>query len=200
MMLQKKINAVLYRLILAPYYKFSLAQFGNNSKIIKPTAIDGPKRIFIGDQVLICHYGWLAADPITGNKDCKLIIGDGTYIGRFSHIYATSKIEIGKKVLIADKVYISDNLHGHKNIHIPVIDQPVVQANEVMIGDGAWLGENVCVVGASVGKNCVIGANAVVTKNIPDYCIAVGIPAKVIKRYNFEINDWQSTDESGEFI
>jgi acetyltransferase-like isoleucine patch superfamily enzyme len=200
MMLLKKFNDGWYRLVLAPYNKFRFGRFGNNSRIIKPTAIDGPKRIFIGDKVLISNQGWLAANPLTGNNDCKLIIGDGTYIGRFSHIYATSKIEIGKKVLIADKVYISDNLHGYKNINIPVIDQPIQQANEVTIGDGAWLGENVCVVGASVGKNCVIGANAVVTKDIPDHCIAVGIPAKIIKRYNPEANDWRPTNESGEFI
>lgn len=200
MILQKKIKAVLYRLILTPYYKFYFAAFGSQSKILKPTGIDGPKRIFIGNKVLISCYGWLAANPLTGNKNCKLIIGDGTYIGRFAHIYATSKIEIGKKVLIADKVYISDNLHGYKNINMPVIDQPIVQTNEVVIGDGAWLGENVCIVGASVGKNCVIGANAVVTKNIPDYCIAVGIPAQIIKRYNFETNVWQKTNELGEFI
>jgi acetyltransferase-like isoleucine patch superfamily enzyme len=81
-----------------------------------------------------------------------------------------------------------------------VIDQSVVQVAEVTIGDGAWLGENVCIVGASVGRNCVIGANAVVTKNIPDHCIATGIPAKIIKRYNFELNDWQKTNESGDFI
>jgi len=200
MKLLKIVNTVFYRLVQYPWYKYSFASFGSQSKILKPTAIDNPRRIFIGSKVLIAHYGWLAANPLTGNPDCKLIIGDGTYIGRFSHIYATSKIEIGKKVLIADKVYISDNLHGHKNIHLPVIDQPIVQVAEVSIGDGAWLGENVCIVGASVGKNCVIGANAVVTKNIPDHCIAVGIPAKIIKRYNFETNTWQSTNEFGEFI
>jgi len=199
-MLLKKISGVWFRLLLSPYYKFRLAAFGNNSRIIKPTAIDGAKRIFIGNKVLISHYGWLAAMPLTGDADCKLAIGDGTYIGRFAHIYATSKIEIGKKVLMADKVYISDNLHGYKNIQMPVIDQPIVQADQVSIGDGSWLGENVCIVGASVGKHCVIGANAVVTKSIPDHCIAVGAPAKIIKRYNFETNDWQPADELGKFI
>ena len=200
MMVIKKIKAVLYKLVLAPYYRFYFAGFGSNSKILRPTGIDGPKRIFIGNQVLISWYSWLAANPLTGNDQCRLIIGDGTYIGRFAHIYATSKIEIGKKVLIADKVYISDNLHGHQNINLPVIDQPIVQAREVMIGDGAWLGENVCIVGASVGKNAVIGANAVVTRDIPDHCIAVGIPAQIIKRYNFERNEWQKTNDAGEFI
>jgi acetyltransferase-like isoleucine patch superfamily enzyme len=196
----QKINGLIYKLFKAPYYKLRLASFGNNSKILKPTGIDNPKRIYIGNNVLISYWGWLAATPHTGDENCKLIIGDGTYIGRFCHIYATSLIEIERKVIIADKVYISDNLHGYKNIDLPVIDQPIEQTKTVTIGEGTWLGENVCVVGASVGKHCVIGANAVVTKNIPDHCIAIGIPAKIIKRYNFTTGDWQKTNESGEFI
>jgi acetyltransferase-like isoleucine patch superfamily enzyme len=94
MTLFQKINSVLYSLFLVPYYKARFAQFGKQSKILRPTAIDGGERIYIGDKVLISHYGWLAANPLTGNNNCRLIIGDGTYIGRFSHIYATSKIEI----------------------------------------------------------------------------------------------------------
>ena len=61
-----------------------------------------------------------------------------------------------------------------------------------MIGDDSWIGENVCIIGASIGRHCVIGANAVVTKEIPDYCVAVGNPARVIKRYDFEQKDWVS--------
>ena len=116
------------------------------------------------------------------------------------HLGKYEKIEIGKKVLIANKVYISDNRHGYKNILLPIIDQPVEQINAVIIGDGAWLGENVCVIGACVGKNSVIGANAVVTNDIPDYCVAVGAPAKIIKRYNFELKEWCKTDAAGNFI
>lgn len=200
MALSDKIISTFYRLFLAPYYRLRFAQFGPRSKIIRPTAIDGANRIFIGYNVLIAHGGWLAANPLTGNLDCKLIIGDGTYIGRFAHIYATSRIRIGNKVLMADKVYISDNLHGHTNVAVPVIDQPIVQVAEVEIGEGAWIGENVCIIGASVGKNSVVGSNAVVTRNIPDYCVAVGIPAKIIKRYNFETAAWQATNEQGEFV
>jgi acetyltransferase-like isoleucine patch superfamily enzyme len=69
-----------------------------------------------------------------------------------------------------------------------------------MIGDGAWLGENVCVIGASVGKQSVVGANSVVMQDIPDYCVAVGTPAKIIKRYSFEKKEWLRTNEKGEFI
>jgi acetyltransferase-like isoleucine patch superfamily enzyme len=168
--------------------------------IIRPTSLDGCKNIYIGRNVIVSHCGWLAAVPHTGNNACTLNIGDGTYIGRFCHIYSTSNITIGKKVLIADKVYISDNTHEYKDAGVPVINQPVVQIKEVHIGDGAWLGENVCVIGASIGENSVVAANAVVTKDIPAYCVAAGIPAKIIKKYNFDLNNWQNTNAEGEFI
>ena len=69
-----------------------------------------------------------------------------------------------------------------------------MQKHDVEIGEGSWLGENVCVLGAIIGRHCVIGANSVVTKDIPDYSIAVGAPAKVIKRYDFTTNSWQKID------
>jgi acetyltransferase-like isoleucine patch superfamily enzyme len=196
----KKIKNKLLTGYCAVYYQLLFAQFGKKSIIINPTKIDFPKRIFIGDKVYIDYYAWLAANPLTGNMDCKLIIDNGTSIGRFAHIYATSKIEIGKNVLIAENIYISDNLHNYTDITIPIIKQPIVQINEVVIGDGAWIGENVCIIGACVGKNSVIAANAVVTKNIPDYCVAAGVPAVIIKRYNFEKNIWQKTNADGEFL
>ena len=99
-------------------------------------------------------------------------------------------------MLTADKVYISDNVHDYHNIEIPVKEQPIVQKKEVCIGEGAWLGENVCVIGASVGKHSVVGANSVVTKDIPDYCVAVGIPARVIKKYDFDKKEWIKIDNN----
>ncbi len=195
----KKIKLLFYYVFKSPFYKACLGSIGSGSKLINPT-FSGGKRIFIGSKVYINDWGWLACEPLTGDNDAKLIIGDGTYIGRFCHIYATSKIEVGKKVLMADKVYISDNLHSYEHIEIPVIDQPIKQINPVIIGDGAWLGENVCVIGASVGMNSVVGANSIVTKDIPDYCVALGSPATITKRYNFDTKQWQKTDKEGQFI
>lgn len=195
----KKINLLLYFLFRYPVYKLLFGKIGKRTRLIQPM-ISGYKRIFIGDRVFIHYKTWLAANLVTGESSCSLTIGDGSYIGHFCHFYASGKIEIGKKVLIADKVYLSDNLHSYKNIDEAIIDQPVKQLSPVIIGDGAWLGENVCVIGACVGKNSVVGANAVVTKDIPDYCVAVGAPAYVIKRYDFTIGQWRKTDVHGNFI
>jgi acetyltransferase-like isoleucine patch superfamily enzyme len=67
----------------------------------------------------------------------------------------------------------------------------------VIIGSGTWLGTNAVVVGnVRIGRNCVIGANSVVTKDIPDYCIAAGIPAKIIRQYNLATNEWEKVYEN----
>ncbi len=189
-----------WRFILKPYYQSILGQLGNKSIIPPSTKLDKPNNIYIGNRVSIGRMAWLAANPLTGKSTCSLSVGDGVYLGNFAHIYCTSKIEIGKNVLIADRIYITDNLHSYTDINTPIINQPIIQIAEVYIGDGAWIGENVCIIGANVGKQSVVGSNSVLTKSIPDYCVAVGSPAKIIKRYSFQKNEWLRTDENGNFI
>lgn len=180
------------RLLQLVLYKLSMGSFGWNSKVINPLKIDGKKNIHIGHHVCVSYKSWLAAMPLTGERTCELIIEDGCMVGHFNHIYATKRIILHKGVLTADKVYISDNLHGYENPDIHIMNQPIIQKKCVEIGEGAWLGENVCVIGASVGRHCVIGANSVVTKDIPDYCVAVGSPARVIKKFDFNQKTWVS--------
>lgn len=186
----------IFRFLFATQFK----QFGVKTAIFHPLRIDGKKNISIGNKVIIQYKTWLAAVPLTGALTCDLIIGDGTCIGNFNHIYATKSIIIGKNVLTADRVYISDNLHSYNNINVPIINQPIKQVKTVEIGDGSWIGENVCIIGATIGKNCVIGANSVVTKDIPDYCVVVGIPARIIKRFCADRQDWYKTDKVGNWI
>lgn len=172
-------------------YRFQFQSFGQKSRIDFALRIDGAKNIIVGSHVHIQYKTWLGALPLTGFQDCCLTISDGCVIGNFNHIYCTQKITIEENVLTADKVYISDNLHSYEDINIPIWKQPIKQIHSVVIGQGSWLGENVCVIGASIGKHCVIGANSVVTKDIPAYSVAVGVPAKVVKRYNFETQQWE---------
>lgn len=193
------INSIFTHLKTILYYKCIFGAIGYRSSILKPLKIDGAKRIYIGEKTFISYNTWLAAMPLTHSKTCELRIGDNCSIGNFNHIYATNKIIIKDGVLTADKVYISDNIHGYTNPDIFIKFQPIVQKNEVVIGEGSWLGENVCVIGASIGKHCVIGANSVVTRNIPDFCVAVGSPAVVIKRYDFKTRQWIKTDKQGNF-
>lgn len=188
----------IYKRISTIVWKFRLESFGHNSFIYKPLYVSGTN-IHIGDNVYVQYKSWLASESLTGNGEALLKIGNGCVIGHFNEIYSTHSIVIENHVLTADRVYISDNIHGYENIEIPILHQPIVQKKEVRIGEGSWLGVGVSVIGASIGKHCVIGSNAVVTKDIPDYCVAIGIPARIIKRYNPEVGKLLRTNPDGSF-
>ena len=174
--------------------------FGVKSYVDNPLKIHGPKNISIGNYVKIGERSWIAAMPLTDSKVCELKFEDGVTIGDFNHIYATGSIIFEKDSLTANFVYISDNLHSYEDVNIPIKKQPIKQLKSVVIGEGCWIGEHVSIIGASVGKHSVVGANSVVTNDIPDYCVAVGSPAYIIKRFNFESQKWEKTDKNGNFI
>lgn len=124
--------------------------------------------------------------------DPILKIGDNCAIGDFCHITSVRKVILENDVLLANNIYVSDNLHSYESIDVPIKNQPVIFKKEVVLKSGCWIGENVSIIGASIGKNSIVGANSVVTADIDDYCIAVGSPAKVIKRYDFNSEKWIS--------
>lgn len=169
-------------------YKLKFKEIGAHSKIVSPLRFEDTGSVIIQDYVFISNGAWIIGDK---EKDCTLVISSGTVIGNFFHIVAKYDVAIEKNVLIADKVFISDCTHNYKDISMPVIEQPLSEVREVIVGEGSWIGENVSIIGAKIGKHCVIGANSVVTKDIPDYCVAVGNPAIVIKQYNFLNKKWE---------
>lgn len=161
-----------------------------NARLFSPLRVEGRKYISIAKDVTVQKYTWLFAAPLDGHEP-SLTIGEGSAIGESNHIAAVRRVTIGRRVLTAKGVYISDNLHGYEDVRLPILDQPVRFKGPVTIGDGAWIGENACVLGASIGKNAVIGANAVVTRDVPDFSVAVGVPARVVKRYNPGSQRWE---------
>lgn len=173
--------------------------FGSSSKIVRPIGIEGPKNIFLGSSVYVAPLSYLAARPLDGEGECRLEIGDGCSIGRFNHLYATRRVVLGQHVLTANGVYISDNLHGYRDPSVPIMQQPIVQNGEVEIGDGSWIGHNACILGVRIGRHCVVGANAVVTRNLPDHCVAVGAPAIIVRRYDPGSATWRATLPDGSF-
>ena len=184
------INNKIYKLFFLIFYSKSFNKFGSNSTLRFPFEINGAKFISIGNKVHIQINAWFLA---LKNKNVmpSLIIEDNVYVGRGFHVVCIKDIKIQENVLISDNVYISDNLHEYKNINIPIKEQEVIFKNNVIIGENTWLGENVCVIGAQVGRHCVIGANSVVLSDIPDYSVAVGSPAKVVKQFNQKTNKWE---------
>jgi acetyltransferase-like isoleucine patch superfamily enzyme len=136
---------------------------------IKPSVrIEGKKFISIGKRATIRRLGWILALKIDENEP-QLSIEEGVEIGDFCHIACVRKVKIEQNVIIAHGVYISDNVHSFSDVDIPIKFQPIEYKSDVIIGNGSWIGEHACIIGAKIGKNCVIGANVVVTKDVPDY-------------------------------
>jgi carbonic anhydrase/acetyltransferase-like protein (isoleucine patch superfamily) len=165
-------------------------QFDLSSVIYEGCRINGAESIVIGKCVSIQKHSWLYAKSVDPTP-ADLEFGEGCVIGDFNHIACVRKVVFGKNVLTANHVYVSDNLHAYEDVTKPIMHQPVRFKGEVHIGDGTWIGENACVIGAKIGRNCVIGANAVVTGDIPDFSVAAGVPARVIKRYNGQTKCWE---------
>lgn len=183
----RHLNAVKIRIDNLLYYRFVLGGKGKRSLLVNPIIMDNPDRIFIKDNVVVQKYSWMYCC----NDDSKLEIDSYAHIGHFWHCVTLRSIYIGKSVLIADKVFITDCTHNYEDVETPVLDSGVSLIKEVEVGDGSWIGENVSIIGASIGRHCIIGSNSVVTSDIPDYSVAVGAPARVIRKYNIEKKKWE---------
>ncbi|MEJ5256428.1 MAG: acyltransferase [Acidimicrobiales bacterium] len=132
--------------------------------------------------------GWMPDQP--GLAPRVLSIGDRCLIGRGSSIVAHLSIEIGDDVWTGPHVYITDMNHGYNDPQVPISRQHQPEA-PVSIGDGSWLGHGAVVLpGARIGRHVVVGANSVVVGELPDHSVAVGAPARVVKRLDPDLGCW----------
>jgi len=116
-------------------------------------------------------------------------IGDRTRIGLGCTVIGP--VKIGNDVMLAQNIVISGLNHNYENIYEPISTQGV-STSQIVIEDETWIGANsVIVAGITVGKHSVIAGGSVVTKNVPPYSIVAGNPAKVLKKYNFETENWE---------
>jgi len=167
-------------------------QFGRGSRVAPPFRFSGLADVVVGEDVTINRDGWIhtqgAPRPDGGPK---VDIGARCSIGMGVSIAATGGVVLGERVLLARNVYISDHGHNYRDITRPVADQGVGPSAPVHIGAGSWIGQNACILpGVTIGRQCVVGANAVVTDDVPDGCVAAGVPARVIRRYDAATAEW----------
>ena len=153
------------------------------------TTIFNESYIHIGEHTMIGPHVALSAGMVPGQKcitERVVTIGDRCLIGRGSGIVGHFSIEIGDDVWTGHNVYITDQNHGYEDITRPISGQSQPE-RAVKIGDGSWLGFGTVVLpGVTIGRHVVIGANSVVTSDIPDFSVAVGAPARVIRRHDGE--------------
>ncbi len=172
-------------------------RFGEGSIICFPiNTIFNERYIHIGEATMIGPQITLSAGMMRGQEcltDPVVRIGDRCLIGKGSGIVGHFSIDIGDDVWTGHNVYITDQNHGYEDITRP-ISQQTQPERAVSIGSGSWLGYGTVVLpGARIGEHVTIGANSVVTGEIPDRSVAVGVPARVIRRYE-EGKGWIAVD------
>ena len=179
----------LYNKLYSERMKKVFASVGDNAYIMSNIYVRGGQKIIIGNN-FYCYWG-VRIETYSCHNGMKfnpqIIIGNNVSINPDCHIGAINRIEIHDGVLMASRVFITDHFHGKINREELLVSPQkriLFAKGTVIIKKNAWLGEGVAVMpGVTIGENSVIGANAVVTKDIPDNSIAVGIPAKVIKQF-----------------
>jgi acetyltransferase-like isoleucine patch superfamily enzyme len=130
----------------------------------------------------------------------RITFDDNSTIQQNIHLTCAKQVYIGKNTAIAANVTITDIHHPYEDISIPIEKQQLF-VSPVFIGNSCKIYNNVVILpGTNIGNHCTIGANSVISGNIPDYSVVVGVPGKVIKRYNFDIKEWVKTDKEGNFI
>lgn len=161
------------------YLGRSFAAFGRGAQINYPALINSPASIEVGARVWIREHAWL--NCVAGSTPGpRLVIGEGSYLGRFVHINAYESVVIESSVLISDRVFISDVHHEWRNPDVPIIEQGVTAPRPVRLKTGCWIGIGAVIMpGVTIGRNAIVGANAVVTRDVPDHMVALGVPARV---------------------
>lgn len=175
----------------------SFGSFGRNSVICFPVnTLFNERYIRIGRDTMIGPQCTLSAGMVPGQEcivDPVVSIGDRCLIGKGSGIVGHLSITIGDDVWTGHHIYITDQNHGYEDLTRPISVQSMPE-RPVRIGNGSWIGHGAVVLpGADIGDHVVIGANSVVTGTIPSYSVAVGVPARVVRRY--VDGEWRSSGE-----
>lgn len=164
------------------------------SKIGKIVSIKNFDCILLEDNVFVNDYCKIdVIKNFAGNSfDPKIIIEKNVIIGSFFVTYVTDKLKIGSETILAHNVTILTENHGmNTESEKPYHAQPLI-SKEVEIGKNCWIGCNVTICpGVHLGNNVIVGANSLVNKSFPDNVMIAGVPAKIIKKYNFEKHSWE---------
>lgn len=187
-LLKCKITAFIQKRI----YSFTYANFGSNSIIMKPIRVIGKKYISIGNNVSILNGARM--EVITKWNDMEYNAGinieDNVSIGQNFHITSCDNLKIGKNTTISGNVFITNIDHEYQDINNHILNQNI-KYSKTEIGEECFIGYGAAILaGTILGRHCIVGTNAVVRGIYDDYSVIVGVPARVVKKYNKNNNKW----------
>jgi acetyltransferase-like isoleucine patch superfamily enzyme len=180
-------------------YRRLLGKAGRNVTFGANVVLRHPKKIRIGDNVVVddnCCLDakgtdnegialgngvFLGRNTILSCKNGDIVIEDEANLGFNIEVFSASRVRIGRKVLVAAYTYLVGGDHLYDRVDVPVLDQGRT-ARGIDVGDHVWLGAHVVVTdGSRIGRDAIVGAGAVVVGEVPEFAIATGIPAKVVR-------------------
>jgi acetyltransferase-like isoleucine patch superfamily enzyme len=152
-------------------------------------------RISLGSSVNISEHAWLnvATDDPTG--DPTIVIDDNCIVAVGSIISAKNRIHLERDVNVAQQVLIMDHNHSYEDIEVPIVKQGITKGGRIRIREGSWIGHGAAILCSrgdlTIGRHCVVSANSVVTRSIPDYSVVFGMPATIIRQYDPVTRAWR---------
>jgi len=174
-------------------YRVVFKQFGNGSYIRRPLCIRNSKFISIGEKVSVCNGVRLEVIQDRKGRIPQLTIGRGTNIEQNVHIVCHSRVQIGCNVSITGHCCIVDVTHPFAEVQYPVKIGARMQHDDsfVEIGDGSFIGFGAVILpNVRLGRYVVVGSNSVVARDVPDYTVVAGIPARIIRQYDHVQGAW----------
>jgi len=185
---------------------FPFASIGRNvsfhftSKVCRAQA----SRISLGSRVSLKEYAWLIVANEDPTGEPTIVIDDNCHIGFGSIIAARNRIHLERDVIVAQSVIIVDHNHAYEDISVPIVNQGVTEGGRIRIGRGSWIGRGAAIIcprgELTIGRNCVVGANSVVMRSVPDYCVVVGYPATIIRQYDPATRKWRLGGREGRAV
>jgi acetyltransferase-like isoleucine patch superfamily enzyme len=191
----------MHSLWLSRFYPFASigreVSFHFTSRVCRARA----SRISLGNSVSLREYAWLSVATEDPKGDPTIVLDDNCHIGFGSIISAKNRIHLERDVLVGQVVIIVDHNHAYENINVPVLEQGITEGGTIRIGQGTWIGHGASIIcprgELNIGRNCVIAANSMVMRSIPDYSVVAGYPATIIRQYDPERGAWRAGGREG---
>ena len=195
------LSSTYHKLKTQTFYKFMFKSMGAKSVIKKPLLLT-PEFISVGRGVYIWNDVRIEGVSSYAHKNFSphIIIENGVSMQQRCHITAADTLVIGKNATILFDVMITNIDHEYEDLTLPIGCQPLM-VKKTQIGENCFIGSGAKIqAGTILGRHCVVGTNAVVRGTFPDYSVIVGVPAKIVKRYDEVSRKWKKTNSKGEFL
>ncbi|OAB63855.1 hypothetical protein AY599_18605 [Leptolyngbya valderiana BDU 20041] len=178
-----------YSIATRTLWRSRLHSLGRGAYLHHTSQFVRPSRIAIGANVTLFRGARIEA--VGAGQTPQVVLGERVSIQRDVHIGACQSVEILDGTVFGSGVYVTDHDHDYRDPKRGYFGTGELLAAPVRIGPKVWVGERAIILkGVTIGEGAIIGAGALVNRDVPPYCIAVGVPARVIRRFDFERGQW----------